>query len=143
MKSEFGGLLLDVPGDWSDITPDEEDYPPTLARDDGAGVLQFSDAAYESGEKPDIDEAALTQLFQNFCKERKIRIAPERMRNAAVLCVGGMEKGPEFLTAVWLLTNGMDVALVTYTAETGEPDLPSELAIAKQIIASATFPRAE
>jgi hypothetical protein len=141
MKSEFGGLLLDVPGDWGDITPDEEGYPPTLARDDGFGALQFSGATYESGEKPDIDEVALTQMFRNYCKGQTLNIAPERMKDAAVICVGGMDKGAEFLTAVWLLTNGMDVALVTYTSHDC-PEAYAELKIAQQIVASATFPRA-
>lgn len=142
MFSQFAGLKLHIPGGWGDISADlPPDYPPTLARDAGVGALQFSVARYRRGAKPAIDEEALKKLFIGFCQTHSFgQIEPAVISASNVLCVGGISGTPEEVVAVWYVSNGTDIALVTYTGP-GPADSATkkELSEAMDMVTSIEF----
>ncbi len=139
MLSRFAGLKLQIPEGWGDISEDlPPDSPPTLARRTGVGALQFSVARYRSGARPAIDEEELKKLFIGFCQAQSFgRIEPSVLLTSKTACVGGVSITPEEVVAVWYLSNGADVALVTYTRLGPEdPTTKEELSEAKAMVES-------
>lgn len=142
MLAEFAGLILQIPEGWGDISADlPPDHPPTLAHGTGVGALQFSVARYQSGTKPAIDEDALTRLFVEFCRTHSLDgIEPSILLTSKSLCVGGVSIRLEEVVAVWYVSNGTDVALVTYTAlRPDDPLTKKELCEACAIVESIEF----
>lgn len=113
----FAGLHIALPTDWDDITTElPSDTPPTLARCNGVGALQFSVAKYVSGPVPDIDATELRGFLTDLGSRRGLSISSLSAgvgRNRFV--VGTHEAGGE-LIRVWYVTNARDLALVTYVA---------------------------
>jgi hypothetical protein len=137
MRVEFADLMLELPEGWCDISADlSPDAPPTLARETGVGALQFSVARYRSGAKPVFDEGALEKLLVDFCRTHSLGPIKPSV-TSKTLCVGGVSNCPEEVTGVWYVSNGADLALVTYTAlQPADPETEKELCEARAIVES-------
>jgi hypothetical protein len=140
--SRFADLELHIPEGWGDISADlPPNYPPTLARGAGVGALQFSVARYRSGAKPAIDEEGLKRLLVGFFQTHSFgQVEPSVLSTSKMLCVGGVSIISEEVMAVWYLSNGIDVVLVTYTGlGPNAPTTKEELSEARTIVESIEF----
>lgn len=118
-RVDFAGLSLVLPSGWLDISNDlPPNTPPTLARKDGVGALQFSVGHFDSGAHPYITENELRQLFEEFCISNSIRIAPSMETIEGRSKVGGLNRAD--CIGVWYISNGRDVALVTFVVDETE-----------------------
>lgn len=72
MSYRIGPWTIGTPPGWVDITHavEEDDPPFTLAKEDGVGALQFSSAAFESGERPVPTAADLADMVREFGEDR-------------------------------------------------------------------------
>jgi hypothetical protein len=133
-----------APPGWVDITDSLEhmETPPTLARGDGIGALQFLTAIYSHGERPDPSLDQLLVMLQEFGESRglgtpvAVVTRAERLRLAA----GSFISDGDFVRA-WYVSDGLSFALVTYVCEAGRE--AEELADCEQIVRSLAFPAPE
>jgi hypothetical protein len=137
---ELANCAVVVPVGWLEITGDlPEGSPATLARPDGVGALQFSAGIYRGGVLPQITPADL-RVFLGQLARTHGEIAPEMHdgvgRHPSVWCEIA---SPGERIRVWYVSNGRDVALVTYVAVAGEPRVDAELEDATRIVASLDF----
>lgn len=117
-RVQFAGLSIVLPQGWVDVTDDiPGEPPPTLAKEGGFGVLQFSVARYRSGAEPNIDTNALREMMNEFARSRRLgRVGTIGESTGKLLSVTTNFASAEELIRVWYLTNARDVALVTYVA---------------------------
>ncbi|MGJ7575739.1 hypothetical protein ACSFBX_34860 [Variovorax sp. RB2P76] len=138
----FADVRISLLEGWAHVTDDlPEGTPPTLAKPDGVGALQFSVAKYQAGASPNVSQDDLEALLVEFAESRALGPASDLERDqAASQRVGATFFKDDDLVRVWYLTNGQDVALVTYVgAETANPISSSELAEASAIVGSIDF----
>lgn len=142
--TDFAGISICVKEGWFDITGDlPEGTPPTLARSaesGGVGALQFSTARYQSGATPHIDIAVLKDLLTDFAR-RQGWLPPMAMN---VHTSGVQRVSADIVSAgdfirVWYVSDGTNVALVTYVAEAENPRIEPELRDAEQMLESIRF----
>jgi len=135
----IAGLSLAVEKDWSDITDElPSGSPATLARPDGIGVLQFSAAAYKAGALPNIDDQGLQRMLEAFGRERGFgepKNVVALVGSSTAVCGDHLDGAG--LVRAWYLTNGRDVALVTYVSLDRGSDLTTrELAEVVKMVSS-------
>ncbi|MCW3848814.1 hypothetical protein OF829_16370 [Sphingomonas sp. LB-2] len=136
MRAGFAGVEIDVPAGWLDITDDlDDDPPPTLAREDGVGAIQFSIAWYESGALPGIDEVALQQMLWS-----RFGSPTVTEQTCPHLVVGTDTMMEDNRLGAWYVSDGASVAFVTYVGEATDPASAGELADARGIACSLRFP---
>lgn len=138
----FAGVHLSLLEGWADITDDlAEGTPPTLAKPDGMGALQFSVARYVEGVRPNVDRNGLEALLAEFAHSRALGPASEHENGQAESqFVGATFFQGDDLIRVWYLTNSEDVALVTYVGPAdATPATATELAEASAIVHSVAF----
>jgi hypothetical protein len=139
----FAGVDVMLPGDWVDVTDDlAEGSPYTLAKSEsGIGALQFSVARYQSGPAPLFDLEKLRDLLNDFAKHHALG-APTNVHvepGEPLVIRSDFRRGNEFIR-VWYVTNGNDIALVTYVAqESQSPSLQGELREAGAIVRSIRY----
>ena len=143
MIVQFHGITFDAPIGLEDVTDDLPGRsPPTLAKaSDAGGALQFSIAKYRSGEKPNANFEALRSFMTEFCRNNFIDV--ERIFTTEfgdVMCVGVSSRTTDQTFSAWYLSDGSDLAFVTYLAQGDEYDLiDEELGEAREIISSISF----
>lgn len=137
----FADVFISLPAGWLDVSDDlPEGTPPTLAKPNGVGALQFSVATYRSGVRPDVAPDGLDELLEEFAATRELGPATDVERGeAAARYVGATFLNACDLIRAWYLTNGSDVALVTYVAEAASVDVAGEVAEAGAIVRSINF----
>lgn len=134
----FHGLRFDLPSGWTDITDDlPEGSPATLARPSGSGAIQFSLGAYRSGANPDVTAEHLRALLVDFCSRNSLDTGDLEETTARITTVGCVARAEGEIVAVWYLTNGRDVALVTYASQAS--DYAEELSQARGLVATIDF----
>ena len=137
----FANVRISLPSGWTDISDElPEGTPPTLAKQDGIGALQFSVARYRTGVRPEIGPESLDALLREFAETRMLGAAAdvERGKSTSHYVGASFSRGGDLVRA-WYATNGSDVALVTYVAEAGGRDAEVELAEAGGIVRSIDF----
>ena len=140
MRADFAGIYLDAPVRWGDVSDSAEDAVPTLACDNGVGALQFSIAKFRSGKVPDIDRAALLALLRKFEISQSLQIEPRKFDPPALVGISGISREADNLLVVWYVSDGKNLAFVSYTAlEFGEPLVSTEIEQADCIVASIEF----
>lgn len=141
MLVTFAGVRFEISEDWCEITDDlDPGTPPTLAREDGVGAIQFWVAKYESGAKPSITESDLKGMLSELLEAKHLAAAvPAAVEGSRCLAVGATSAAPDELVAAWYLSNGADVALVTYTCTVDDPAREAELAEAQQVVKTLEF----
>jgi hypothetical protein len=136
----FAGLAFDLPPGWLDISDDlPPDSPATLARDAGVGAIQFSVSRGEGGTEPMIDETDLEDMLREFCEQNDIPLSPDKIPNAAGHAVGGVARSEGAIIGIWYVSDGLNVAMVTYFADTVAEAADQELADAEAIVRTASF----
>jgi hypothetical protein len=139
----FADCLLTIFDGWADVTDDlPSGSPATLARTDGVGVLQFSTARYSGGKRPTIESADLNGMLCEFAAKRGLGAVQEvrTHQNACFFVSADFENASELIRA-WYVSDGTNIALITYTTEAGESARASgELDDADQIVRSLRFP---
>jgi hypothetical protein len=141
MRHRLSSFSFDVPEDWGDITPeDDETHPFTMALDDGVGVIQVSLAEWKGGPRPGIDGRQLTEMFAKYCVSQGLEVKSEAFEGESPLGVGGLYRSSEELFAAWYVSDGQNVALVTYVSQLpNDPASEKELTIARRLVRSANF----
>ena len=137
----FADVRISLPNDWVDVSDDmPEGTPPTLAKPEGVGALQFSVGRYRSGANPQVSPDDLEALLKEFADTRSLGVAADVERGkSASHYVGGSFLHGDDLVRAWYLTNGSDVALVTYVVAAASGDAAAELADAGAIVRSIDF----
>jgi hypothetical protein len=121
---------------WSEVT--EQDQPYTLARNQGVGALQFTIAEVTSGPIPNPTPPDLQTMLEKFAAAQGlaspfdviVESGPRR------LVAGSFHWNDAFLRA-WYITDGRNVAFVTYNCANGEQD--GELPECERIVRSLEF----
>ncbi len=140
MQVEFHGLTFDLPQGWLDVTDDlEAASPPTLAREDGVGAIQFSVGRYAGGADPRIGPDDVLGLLREFCTRNGIRGSPDLIGNSALIGALASSTVREDFVAVWQLSNGRDVVLMTYLCDAAAVGRERELLDAQRIALSLQF----
>jgi len=137
----FADVRISLPNGWVDVSDDmPEGTPPTLAKPEGVGALQFSVGRYRSGANPQVSPDDLDALLKEFADTRSLGAAAdvERGKSASHYVGGSFLHGDDLIRA-WYLTNGSDVALVTYVAAAASGDAAAELVDAGTIVRSIDF----
>lgn len=115
MLVAFHGLKFDLPQGWADITDDlPEGGPPSLARPNGVGALQFTFAKYRSGENPNITVAELRNFLNDFFARNGKAYENVVERSGRMISVQGVSGSDDEFVLARYLSNGKDVALATY-----------------------------
>ena len=114
-RCAFADVVIELPAGWVDVSHDmPEGAPPTLARTDGVGALQFSVARFKSGANPNVDADDLGLLLKEFASTRSLGVPSDvEQREAISRYIGGTFMRNDDLTRVWYASNGSDLALVT------------------------------
>lgn len=113
--------------------------PFTLSMPDGVGALQFSVASYESGSPPKMDTAALESMIREFTEENSLGPLRDLVQEQEELSLAAASFSLDEQTfgRVWYVSDGFNVAKVTYVCEQVQP--PLELLAAEQIVRSLRF----
>ncbi|MGX5652723.1 hypothetical protein ACWKW4_20905 [Hydrogenophaga borbori] len=137
----FAGVHIALLEGWIDVTDDlPEGSPPTLAKPEGVGALQFTVATCASGMEPQVTLADLDALLDSFARSRSLGAASDVERGAARSnFVGATDQFGGDLLRAWYASNGSDVALVTYLADAASDRVLAELAEASSIAKSLDF----
>lgn len=143
-RVELSGVTFRLPPGWTDVSDElPPGSPPTLARADGIGVIQFSVAKFVSGAAPAMHEADLRSLLSDFATVHELG-SPRRVE--AGLNASGNRfvhadfTLPEEELSVWYVTNGKETTLLTYiTQMPNDARSASERADASRLVASIDF----
>ena len=104
-------------------------------------MLQFSVARYHSGATPDIDVGGLRKMLVEFGNAHGLG-APQRTsegRGHNNFVAGDFLSSHERIAA-WYVTNGKDVAFVTYVVQApNDPRVDGELGDASALVSSLDF----
>ncbi|GAA2817238.1 hypothetical protein EDC40_103647 [Aminobacter aminovorans] len=141
MRVQFYGLLFDLAAGWVDATGDlPAGSPPTLVRPTGVGALQFSVARYSGGKHPHVSLADLQDMMGKHCEGLARDFGSHTVSDGDIDKVGCVSFEHGETMAMWYLSNGRDVVLVTYCAMgTGDPEISKELAESKLMVETIDF----
>ncbi|WP_395613832.1 hypothetical protein [Allosphingosinicella sp.] len=141
MDVRFHGVGLSLQSDWRDITDDlPEGAPPTLAKPDGVGAIQFSIARHKAGNAPNVDAMRLQALLSDFCTRRDLECRPQSECHDNINIVKSHTVVDGELVAVWYASNGSDIILATYISQqAGSLATINELNEAEALISSLKF----
>lgn len=139
--TQFAGLAFDLPTGWIDISNDlPPGSPPTLARETGVGAIQFSVSHGEGGAEPMIDETDLEDMLREFCEQNGIPLSPDNIPTAVRHAVGGIFRSVDAVVGIWYLSDGQNVAMVTYFADAADAEAAApELADAQAMVRTIRF----
>lgn len=138
MKTRFG-VKLRLPEGWADVTHDLPDGSPfTLAKPDGVGALQFTVATYRAGRKPDVSRDLLGEMLVEFGISRNLATATSQVEWTAGPCFGVSADfySDDDWIRTWYVSDGRNVALVTYIALATEAVIAPEVQEADSIVRS-------
>jgi hypothetical protein len=136
----FGGLALDATPGWTDITDDIEgdDKPFTLAKPDGVGALQFSPALYRGGAVPSPSANDLLEMVREFGHGRRLgEPLDEALQEGRPASAGASYHSDSDFVRVWYVSDGSNIALVTYVCERGHEE--AELEECEQVVRTIQF----
>ena len=138
MRSRLGSITLVVSTGWADVT---EDGPLTLVRqaEDATGALQFSVALYESGREPGVTLEHLEELLRECGMTHRLgEMFNGQKSDGRLLTAAGSFRSQGSFWRVWYVSDGRNVALVTYNTSLGSEG--RELADCESMVASLAFP---
>lgn len=143
-KCQFAEVYLHLPDGWVDTTHElPPGSPHTLVREGGFGALQFTVGICKPGVQPNMTRTELERLLchfedaQNFGRKEK-GVAFEEGKSFGISCDYHHEA--QFVR-VWYVTNGMDIAFITYLSDQLNPLCEDELGEATAIAESVEFAR--
>ncbi len=137
---QFGGIRLSVPEGWEDTTEEVEsaEKPFTLTKRDGVGALQFTIALYRRGPKPEFSSATLLHMVEDFGEKHGLGAPADQATDDGELSLAAAtyRNEGEFIR-VWYVSDGWNVATVTYVSAVGAEDL--EIDECEDIVRSVRF----
>lgn len=140
---ELGGVELLVPERWYDMTGevDSPDAPYTLA--DSAvdiGALQFSFAFHEEGPLPLPSEQDLLEMARELGEQQALGTPDEEatFSEGALRGAGVSFHCDEYFIRVWYVSDGKNIAKVSYTCEWGQQGI--QRPTCEDIVRSMRFP---
>lgn len=140
MLVEFHGLQFDLPPGWADITDElGPDSPPTLARPNGHGVIQFSIGRHTGGAAPNATTSDLLDLSAAFCRQSGLEATPVLVEETEVMVAMASGTADKDFVAAWHLSNGQDFVLMTYLGDATAPERATEFADAVRVASSMRF----
>jgi hypothetical protein len=142
MRVSIAEVTVDLPEGWFDVTDDlPESSPITLAKSEGVGAIQFSIAKYREGPQPVIDTADLQRLLLAFGDSRGLGSPASVSKGLGHNhFVSGDFGSTEEFVRVWYVSDGHDIALVTYVTQQPENKATIvELSDAQALIESLEF----
>ena len=112
----FGKLSIPKLKDWENITQVlKKDAPFSITKANGAGAIQVSFAKHAAGEAPDVTVDDLDDFLLDFEVNRGFyQKSDEVIADGKIKSVGASFKFKDDFVRAWYLSNGQDVALVTY-----------------------------
>ncbi len=138
-RLSFGGVEVEVPDSWSDITNSlPKGSPFTLTG--GQGALQFSIARYQAGVEPSLRLATLRELLDLFASQNGLGQpagSGSRLAHPSLVWSDYRSKGDFIRT--WLLSNGRDITMITFVADESAQLQERELAEAQLVVESLSF----
>jgi hypothetical protein len=136
---EFASLWLDLPEAWVDVTDDlPPDSPPTLARPDGIGAIQFTVARYATGTVPQFSEANLREMLaRQTAAATGLDIQAELVEGLHI--VGGTRVLEENALGAWYVSDGFNLAFVTYVGQGSAELVEGEISDTRDIVNSIIF----
>lgn len=136
---KIGNLQITTPVQWLDITDEigEANPPFTLAKQDGAGVIQFSIAEYRSGKLPNVTLEALHELMADFAQSRELGQGYTFAQSRQPLVTASSFDFANTFLRVWYCSDGQNIALVTYNCESGQQQ--AELPDCESIVLNLRF----
>src|SRR3569832_1102043 len=127
MHVNFNSLRFDLPNGWMDISDDlPAGSPPTLARADGVGAIQFSLARYEKGAHPCFTIELMQEHVRAFFSARDVTPDEVVTYSGRLMSAGATAILNNALVAARYCSNGRDILLATYIS--GETDSPAVMA---------------
>jgi hypothetical protein len=140
-KIETLDIVIEVPEDWEDTTSTlmTESKPLTFTKNEfGVGALQMSIAKYISGKQPKIHAKTLLKMLLEFAEMKKFdKASTPQILNGEINKASASYKFRNYFIKIWYLSNGKDLAKITYTCEWGEET--EELSECEEIVNSLKF----
>lgn len=143
-RMTLADITLLIPAGWQDVSEDQaQGGPLALARSGGRGALQFSIGRYVAGPRPNFSIAELRELMNDFGTAkglgpvREVRSGGERTMHF----FSDFSTGDDLIWA-WYISDGANIALVTYVADVpapGDAAAEAECAEAADIAVSLEF----
>jgi hypothetical protein len=131
------GFALEIPNGWKDLT-EKGKGPITYGKREGAGVLQFSAGIYRGGRLPEVSLADLRGMLSDFGATRQLGTGADmRVREKPQRSIGMSFSVQGRFVRVWYVSDGVNVALVTYNCRLGEQG--EEVAECESIVDSMRF----
>ncbi len=137
MRCRLLNFTLDLPVGWSEITAElPGEAPPTVAKSDGVGALQFSQAEFEGGPPPRLDPGDLLEIVRGIAHGADDSIAfDERAATAGPLHLGAVSLALDgHFVRVWGVSDGRGIVVATYTC--GWADRERELDECTRVVES-------
>ncbi len=134
----LGGITFEAEAGWVDVTEDGE--PWTMTRgEEGIGALQFSLAFYKGGEVPNPTPQDLLAMVRDFGLQRELGPGfDETCRDlGSIKVAAASHRSQGYFLRAWYVSDGANIALVTYTSEWEVRD--RELVQAERIVESLQF----
>jgi hypothetical protein len=135
------GFTVSVPDDWRDVTDslEREDCPFTLAvPNDGVGALQFSPAIYQGGQIPSPTIDDLNTMLTEFAEKQGFGHPIENDTfSDGLLGATASFRGDDDFIAVWYVSDGKNIMLVTYVCDWSSKDVEADAR--KAIVSSIRF----
>jgi hypothetical protein len=140
--TNFADVGMTLVDGWLDITDDlPPGTPPTLAKADGVGALQFSTARYRSGSLPVFQFSTLQEMLAELRTSRGLG-KPDHTGSRTVsdnrVLMADFSPAGETLR-IWYVTNGRDLVFATYTGQERDARVTRELEEATAIVESIDF----
>lgn len=120
MRCRLLNFTLELPVGWTEITAElPGESPPTVAKSDGVGALQFSQAEFEGGPPPRFDPDDLLEMVRGIAHGADESIAfDERAATAGPLRLGAVSLAMEGnFVRVWGVSDGRGIVVATYTCD--------------------------
>jgi len=140
-RSRSARFLLPPGSPWSDVTYElaGKGAPLTLAKDDGVGALQITEAQFVSGAAPNADPPTLLSMLREFGESAALGQATDMNVEAGPPIVAAASFAGDAYVRVWYLSDGENIALATYTCPLENAARSGEVAECEAIVRTVRF----
>ena len=113
------GFSVTAPTNWRDITEyvEADNQPFTLAKVDGVGALQFSVALHQTGQKPNVSQADLLEMLDEFGKSHSLSRSGESdviTEDGDTCLAAATFRSKNDIVRAWYLSVCGNFAFITY-----------------------------
>ncbi len=147
-RVRLGPFSVNAPRAWHDVTDelDTVERPWTLVRSNEGGAFQFSAASYRRGQVPLPGTDALLQMAREFGTVRGLgkgfdeNVSEGSLEAAASPRIGAISyAAPDSFIRVWYVSDGFNLLMATFMADSQSPDRIQELTECEEMIRSVRW----